>query len=277
MSLFVESFRCRLCFLLAHLTVPTMAAVVVLQNNGRSINPVFKTKETLLYSTTSPMHLTTDPASPKMDAAALSLRKKQKPSQLSPPSTPRSVADTESTSGDSCFTRPCKKRVRFFVNEKDQPITASREGDVAEELTLQDRERLWYSSADFKYFRQYSKKLATIAAQSNYGLEFAKVYKICGSTTVQDLTHCSRIANSAARGLEVATLEVLMKDRKAAIRGVLNAQAKIPVDMPDDKREKIICATAKILSRQARLLARVLGNGDAAIARALCRPTTAEI
>jgi hypothetical protein len=146
-----------------------------------------------------------------------------------------------------------------------------------------DRETLWYSRVDFKYFRQYSKKLATIAAQSNYGLEFAKVYEMCGSTAdvQQDLTHCSRIANSAARGLEMTTLAVLMKDRKSAIRGVLKAQARIPIDMPVDKREKILCAAAKIYSRQARMLARVLGNGDAAVARALCREptmtTTAEI
>jgi hypothetical protein len=249
--------------------ISTMAAVLALQNYGPANNPVFETKETL-----HSMHLV-DPASPKK--ADFSFRKmiSNMHSPLTTPKTsPCLVSDNESTSDDSC-TKPFKRQVRFFVDEKDQPITESR-GAVGE-LTLKDRERLWYSNADFKYFRRYSKKLATIAAQSNYGKEFAKVYKTCGSTEVHDLTHCSRIANSAARGLEVATLEVLLKDRKAAIRGVLNAQAKIPVDMPIDKRQKIICATAKILSRQARLLARVLGNGDAAIARALCRPTAVEV
>lgn len=170
-----------------------MAAFAILQNYGPSNNPVFKNKETLRSTITS-IHLA-DPVSPQ--TAAFSLLKK---TLDSPPATPCSVADTDST-GDDSFTKPCKRRVRFFVDEDDQPITESR--GVVGELTLKDRERMWYSSDDFKYFRRYSKKLATIAAKSNYGLEFAKVYETCGSTDVQDITHCSRIANTAARGLEV--------------------------------------------------------------------------
>jgi hypothetical protein len=137
------------------------------------------------------------------------------------------------------------------------------------ELTPEDRQILWYRGSEFKYFRKYCKKLATIAAASKYGKDFHKTYRACTRTDIKDLDKYSKIANSAARGLEVLVAPVLMKDRKTAVRTILNAQAKFPEDMPMADQQTILCATSRVLSRHSRLLAKLLATGDANVAMAI--------
>ena len=130
-------------------------------------------------------------------------------------------------------------------------------------------EAMWYRSSDFKYFRKYGKKLATLAAASKYGTDLLKTCNACGDTTKNDasLAKYSKIANSAARGLEILVAPQLNKDRRGAIRSVLKAQEKLnDGGATTAEREEMLSATSQILSRQTRIMARLLGSGDAHVA-----------
>ena len=149
------------------------------------------------------------------------------------------------------------RQVRFslFVEYSPEPEPLSEE-------TCTD---LWYTNEDFRYFKKYSKKVATVAVGSSYGPELQSVLETCSSATNQDVTRCSRIANSAARGLEVMIASKEMSHARAdVICGVLKAH-KEGADAQD------VCEISKALTRSARLFARILGNGDAAVAKAMAR------
>lgn len=180
-------------------------------------------------------------------------------------STSSSTLPDESVDSDDSQSR--RKGVAFLQDEAGQMIVTQQVASV-EEITPEDCEILWYKSSEFKYFRKYCKKLATIAAASKYGKDFAKTYKACAKTESVDMEKYSKIANSAARGMEAMVSTQMVKDRKDAIRSVLKAQSKLPADMTDHERAIILSATSRVLSRHARILARILGTGDANVAKA---------
>jgi hypothetical protein len=175
-------------------------------------------------------------------------------------------SETEYCSDSSVET--ISKKVVFALDVEGNVLETCCYPRVTE-LTPEDRQILWYRGSEFKYFRKYCKKLATIAAASKYGKDFHKTYRACTRTDVKDLDKYSKIANSAARGLEVLVAPVLMKDRKTAVRTILNAQAKFPEDMPMADQQTILCATSRVLSRHSRLLAKLLATGDANVAMAI--------
>jgi hypothetical protein len=175
-------------------------------------------------------------------------------------------SETEYSSDSSVET--IAKKVVFALDVEGNVLETCCYPRVTE-LTPEDRQILWYRGSEFKYFRKYCKKLATIAAASKYGKDFHKTYRACTRTDVKDLDKYSKIANSAARGLEVLVAPVLMKDRKTAVRTILNAQAKFPEDMPMADQQTILCATSRVLSRHSRLLAKLLATGDANVAMAI--------
>lgn len=155
-----------------------------------------------------------------------------------------------------------RRRVAFHTDEEGKIATTEYDGLAL--LTAEEREKCWYRNSEFKYFRKYGKKLATIAAASKYGKDFEKTVSACARGE-KELDKYSKIANSSARGLEVLVLPQLQKDRKGTIRSVLLAQSKFTDDMAADRRAEILCATSFILSRQSKLMARVLAKGDANI------------
>eukprot|EP00527_Entomoneis_sp_CCMP2396_P004578 CAMPEP_0198150052 /NCGR_PEP_ID=MMETSP1443-20131203/49166_1 /TAXON_ID=186043 /ORGANISM="Entomoneis sp., Strain CCMP2396" /LENGTH=251 /DNA_ID=CAMNT_0043815245 /DNA_START=61 /DNA_END=816 /DNA_ORIENTATION=- len=162
-----------------------------------------------------------------------------------------------SSCSSSCMEVDRPRRVRFnvFVEHSHAP----------EQLDEEDCASLWYNSEDFRYFKKYSKKLASIAKASSYRTELSSILDVCAGATNQDVTHCSRIANTAVRGLEVVVAsDVMSRDRANAIRGVLRAHS-------EGASADHLSETSKALTRSARLFARILGNGDAAIAKAISR------
>ena len=159
------------------------------------------------------------------------------------------------------------KRVSFKEDAEGKIVVVEYPGlDV---LTPEEKEITWYRSSDFKYFKKYGKKLATIAAASKYGADFQKTLKACSKSNFKDLEKYSKIANSAARGLELLCAPELVKDRKGVVKSVLKAQSKMRDEMSFDERAEILCATSRILSRQTRILSRLLATGDANVAQTI--------
>mmetsp|Transcript_26891 Transcript_26891/g.74113 ORF Transcript_26891/g.74113 Transcript_26891/m.74113 type:complete len:306 (-) Transcript_26891:193-1110(-) len=156
---------------------------------------------------------------------------------------------------DCCYNPSRKTHCRRYNSEMEEPLS---EDDCA---------ALWYNSQDFHYFRKYSKKLASLAAASQYGPQLDAVLEVCHNANGnQDVTHCSRIANSAARGLElvIATAsDDIQEHRRRVILSTVQQQAACS---PDELAQR-----SKALTRSSRLFARILGNGDAAVARAMNR------
>ena len=161
------------------------------------------------------------------------------------------------------------RRVRFAMETDHlsfRPRMVVRYSSSPEPISPEEHEMIWYNQEDYRYFRKYSRKLASVAAASRYSKELEEVLNVCEKATNQDVTHCSRIANTAVRGLEIAVSNNLTAKRKAAIHGVLETQS-----MYRGKQdvESIIYSTSRSFSRSARLMARILGNGDYAVARSL--------
>lgn len=158
-----------------------------------------------------------------------------------------------------------------FRRDKYGRMVVTEHTASIEELTPEDREATWYKKSEYKYWKKYGKKLAAVAADSKYGKDFEKTLKACWKTNAQKkdfLDRYSKIANSTARGLEVLLAPNMVKDRKGTIKSVLKAQSKLPTDMPYEERAELLRATSCILSQQTKILARVLGTGDASVARA---------
>ena len=193
-------------------------------------------------------------------------------------------SDSESTAGDnssvSSFSSSCSRcnqrerprRVRFAMETDRYSL---RSGIAAEyssspgPITPEEHVQLWYKLEDYRHFRKYSRKLASVAAASRYRQELEEVLEVCEKATTQDVTHCSRIANTGVRGLEISVSENLTIKRRAAIRGVLEAQRLYRENHAGEDLETNLYTTSRTLSRSARLMARILGNGDYAVARSL--------
>ena len=148
-----------------------------------------------------------------------------------------------------------------------------------DELTIEDRDAIWYKKHEYRYWKKYGKKLASVASDSKYGKDLEKVCKACskagatdvGTNATDVVDRYSKIANSTARGLEVMVAPHLLRGRKGTIRSVLKAQDRLPSEMPYPERAELLRATSCILSRSTKILARILGTGDANVADAYHR------
>lgn len=134
-------------------------------------------------------------------------------------------------------------------------------------LRKTEKEEQWWGQSDFKLFRHYSKKEAA-SQDAAFLKDFGMVYDACVKGEVKKcIRECLKVSSSPARGLESIVYPALMRDRKLTIQGFLRAQTKLPENMDGDKREQVLASTSRYLTRQARQLAKVLGSGDAAVAR----------
>lgn len=160
-----------------------------------------------------------------------------------------------------------KKNVRFDVDSQNSILVDEVEPEIV--ISDEEIEALWWGEKDYQYFRKYCHKVAEAAQKSRYFPEFHKLYEACAANETSKLSAMSRICNTGVRGLEVVIYPALTTDRRSSIIGVLKAQEKVlrEENLSVNKRNDVIAATSRFLSRQARLLARVYGNGDARVAK----------
>ena len=181
------------------------------------------------------------------------------------------VADSDTTVCSLSESSASGGRRVVFKRDKYGRTVITEHPAGLEELTPEDCEATWYKKSEYRYWKKYGKKLASVASDSKYGKDFEKTCKACSKTDIHTkelLERYSKIANSAARGLEVLVAPHLVKNRKGAVKSVLKAQSKLPTDMSYEERAELLRATSCILSQQTKMMARILGNGDANVANA---------
>jgi len=195
------------------------------------------------------------------------------------------AADSDATVcslSDSCAsigntnTNTSSRRVAFKRDKYGRTIVTEHPSSL-EELTPEDCEATWYKKSEYKYWKKYGKKLASVASDSKYGKDFEKTCKACSKAedhTTDLVDRYSKIANSAARGLEILVAPHLVKSRKGTIKSVLKTQEKLPADMSYGERAELLRATSCILSQPTKAMARILGKGDANVARQCHREAT---
>ena len=126
--------------------------------------------------------------------------------------------------------------------------------------TPKEESKLWYTTQEYRLFK-YDAKRDLKKANDNDKRQFIAVYNACKTADGLRSIHTTDSAALAAasyRGLEHILFRSLHK-RKPVIHSVIQKQA----ELMDDELSNL----SRSLSQRARRIARVLGNGDAHVAR----------
>jgi hypothetical protein len=164
---------------------------------------------------------------------------------------------------EDCVASMRKRRVRFTESDADgSPVTFI--APPPEPRNEDEKGASFWKHAEFKLFRQYSKKLVITVYKSNGTKNLQAVYDMCLQKEAWDPTllrssHCSYVSHSPIRGLEVVAHQTILRDRRAAIRGILETQSKLAAS---PNRALVLGTTSQTLSRSHRRLARILGHSD---------------
>jgi hypothetical protein len=196
------------------------------------------------------------------------------------------VYETATTAGDVWLPpdHAPKQRVRFHLPKLDKNIhddDGSRSDDNSDESPLARHppvpyldedyiSQLWWNNDECQAICDNARSVSEFYStkRSDYTHRFLSVHSFlcrCEDDQVVD-KELSLISQTSARGLEVYIFPILNRFRNKAVQDILRAQANVPPHLDMDKKQRMLSAKSKLLSRPARKLAKVLGDGDAIVA-----------
>jgi hypothetical protein len=160
--------------------------------------------------------------------------------------------------------------VRFETDENDEIIPQYRLFRVSR--SVRD-ERLWWTADEVEMMRQGTIVVINSYKENvDYIREFYNVFTLCAQSTwdegyPDDLPEdVLRSAQTSARGLEIQILSILDRYRAKYVESILLTQDTLAGDrqMDPETRATALSARSMQISRTGRILARVLGDADAA-------------
>jgi hypothetical protein len=181
-----------------------------------------------------------------------------------------------------------KQHVRFHLPKLDKNINddgddndGSRSDDNSEASPLASHpsvpylhedciSQMWWNHDECQAICDDARSVSEFYStkRSDYTQSFLSVHSFlcrCEDNQAVD-QELSLISHTSARGLEVYIFPILNRFRNKAVQDILRAQANLPHHLDIDKKHRMLSAKSKLLSRPARKLAKVLGDGDALVA-----------
>jgi len=171
-----------------------------------------------------------------------------------------------------------RKRVRFAGGDRSSPVTQVVKAPSCD-LSDEEMKAYWWTRSDMEKSRRYSKTVALRACQSDFWNEFDSLYQQCAAVSCDDdselpMENFAFLSERSTRGLETSIYWPLTQNRRAAIKTLLSVQEQLPLNMRAEERCSVLSVSARIVSRHACQLARVIGNADATAVATFCATPT---
>lgn len=175
---------------------------------------------------------------------------------------PEIIVQEDSQESRARFAEDLWGHVKCFKSADPEPIY---EDEVASR---------WFSLDDFAAVRDEVRSASEATWGTDYHLHFKKIYQQCGEGPEEELLtaeveeSASVVARSLFRGLELTLFDRSMRrDNSEVTWSVIDAQDIVRNSgQSREKREKVLAAVSRKLSKRARRVAFVLGVGDMIVA-----------
>lgn len=174
-----------------------------------------------------------------------------------------------------------KKRVQFHLEyrpDDDSSTTCSPAipsvygDDTPTALSTYDDDLpgIWWNKDEYDEIRDDALNVSDYYIESckDYTEKFLAIFSLLKQSDENRVfpKDACLMSYTSARGLENVIYPILNHFRRKAVRGVLQAQSNLPHDLDLDVRQRLLSAKSRYLSKPARVLAKVLGDGDALVA-----------
>ena len=160
-------------------------------------------------------------------------------------------------------SRPGSKRVRFSANQQEQR---------APDTDPLDKNTLWWSKNERSSIQKRSLKAARTFKRTNSErvVNYLEVFSQCSQDPSESssdyLEQATLQVPDHVRGLEYAFVPSIKARRKTHSRQVMDTQEEFQ-NLPEERKLQFLASRAIKSSRPSRLLARLVGDSDAAIAQ----------
>jgi hypothetical protein len=160
------------------------------------------------------------------------------------------------------------KRVRFATND------SHNEQVLVSELVHSDldKQKLWWTRKERNGMNETSRKIAKLFRKnhSDQVNHYLRVFDQCSqyppSQSSSDFLETATIVvPTKVRGLEWGIVPKIKAHRRTHVQEVLQVQVQIKGRLSSEMRYKVLSTRAMRSSRPSRVMARLMGEGDAAI------------
>ena len=141
------------------------------------------------------------------------------------------------------------------------------------EISEESKSIMWYNDEEHEAICEQARKVSEFyyTRRHDYTTGFLSTFQYLhqcpGDDEVPGSEDLSLLAQTSARGLEIYIFPILNRCRDRAVDAILYAQANLPADMDYETKQRLLCAKSNHLSKPARRLAKILGDGDAIVAK----------